>query len=723
MTVSIWGQEQLVNVTTKDTQFFASTGVLANGDLAIAWIDYSVAGFPTGDIRARIYAPDGTPRTGEFAIATTAASELSPEIVPLADGSFRVFYEQANVLKAPVYNANGTLKTASNTGYVASTADAAGVSLGTGGAFALVRSFDSGGANGDDVFLDIFNTAGALTSTTTVQSGVGRQYIPDVKRLANGNLVVTWTDQAANGVKAHIYTAAGASVYPEFVVASGAQQAASQVVALGSGGFAIVWQEYQGPSPSDGYDVKGRVYDAAGAPQGSIISLSSHIIDNQSSPKVVALEDGGFLSVWSDNNFGVRGQQFDIVGNRVGTEFQVSSGFGQSDLDLSLLSDGRVAATFSDTGLGDSSGSGVHLVILDPRNGQVQGSFVADLLYGGDFDDQIVAKAGADVVYAGFGNDHVFGGDDGDALFGQGGNDLLYGQDGTDTLNGGSGDDLLDGGLGFDVASYMNAVSGVSVDLAIVGEQRTNGSGVDILVGIEGLMGSNDIDILRGNNAYNQLYGMDGNDAIFGLGGDDFIAGGGGADMIVAGDGNDTVTGGDGNDQVLGGIGNDTISGDDGDDSLSGEDGDDQIQGGAGSDGIAGGAGVDGIAGGNGNDALYGEAGNDVINGGAGSDYIVGGLGRDYLIGGTGEGDRFAYTNINDSTFADPLGRDYIADFEHGLDVIDLSAVKTSAAASFALSVVGADTYVFADVNGDGQSDFWIILQNVTNVTNSDILL
>ncbi|MEM7068164.1 MAG: FG-GAP-like repeat-containing protein, partial [Pseudomonadota bacterium] len=59
---------------------------------------------------------------------------------------------------------------------------------------------------------------------------------------------------------------------------------------------------------------------------------------------------------------------------------------------------------------------------------------------------------------------------------------------------------------------------------------------------------------------------------------------------------------------------------------------------------------------------------NDVIYGNIGDDILVGGVGDDTLMGGTGS-DRFV--------FADNAGQDVIADFDNGLDVIDLAGVST----------------------------------------------
>jgi len=63
------------------------------------------------------------------------------------------------------------------------------------------------------------------------------------------------------------------------------------------------------------------------------------------------------------------------------------------------------------------------------------------------------------------------------SLFGRGGDDHLLGGAGSDFLVGGEGDDILDGGAQFpggkDIAAYIDAVEGVSVDLRISAAQDT----------------------------------------------------------------------------------------------------------------------------------------------------------------------------------------------------------------------------------------------------------
>lgn len=127
----------------------------------------------------------------------------------------------------------------------------------------------------------------------------------------------------------------------------------------------------------------------------------------------------------------------------------------------------------------------------------------------------------------------------------------------------------------------------------------------------------------------------------FGGGGDDVLRARGNVSALLAGEAGD--------DRLLGGHGDDTL--------LAG-DGNDSLQGGFGSDILFGGAGTDGLLGG---------GGDDVLDGGSGDDVLEGGLGFDVLAGGFG-GDRFVFKSLDGSV-------DRIADFEIGMDVIDLSGI------------------------------------------------
>ena len=152
----------------------------------------------------------------------------------------------------------------------------------------------------------------------------------------------------------------------------------------------------------------------------------------------------------------------------------------------------------------------------------------------------LTGTVNADVLLGGNGNDTLNGGDGNDVLIGGGGNNSLYGGNGNDLLIGGPGNDLLDGGAGIDTASYASATAGVTVNLSLAGQQNTVGAGLDTLVSIENLIGSDYNDTLTGDSNANVLNGGLGNDVLNGGGGDDVLIGGRGDDTLTGGPGADT---------------------------------------------------------------------------------------------------------------------------------------------------------------------------------------
>lgn len=219
-------------------------------------------------------------------------------------------------------------------------------------------------------------------------------------------------------------------------------------------------------------------------------------------------------------------------------------------------------------------------------------------------------------------------------------------------------------------------------------------------------------------------------DIIKGFGGNDTIDGAGGGDMIDGGAGNDSLKGGAGNDTILGKGGNDTLDGDSGSDTLKGGDGADRL---------TGGDGKDTLIGGKQNDVLKGGAKDDELSGGSGKDKLTGGDGNDDLTGGSGN-DTFIFKSIGET---DGVG-DNITDFGNGDDVMDLSQfdAKTGVDGNQAFKFIGTDKFsdsagelryavdkvtgdveVKGDVDGDGDKDFSIRLEDISSLTADDFIL
>jgi glucose/arabinose dehydrogenase len=127
---------------------------------------------------------------------------------------------------------------------------------------------------------------------------------------------------------------------------------------------------------------------------------------------------------------------------------------------------------------------------------------------------------------------NVASADSGDSLAGLGGNDLLFGGSGDDVLDGGAGSDTLNGGNGFDRASYVQAPTGVVVNLGNPALNTNEATG-DQFISIEGVNGSAFPDVITGDGNANDLRGLGGNDTLNGSNGADSLAGGGGADKFV----------------------------------------------------------------------------------------------------------------------------------------------------------------------------------------------
>lgn len=157
----------------------------------------------------------------------------------------------------------------------------------------------------------------------------------------------------------------------------------------------------------------------------------------------------------------------------------------------------------------------------------------------------LLGTQGNDVLLGGAQNDTLYGGDGNDVLSGGAGNNDLYAGNGNDILFSGSGNELLDGGTGNNTASYALAESGVTVSTAHPGPQDTGGAGVDNLINIQNLIGSDFNDHLTGDEEANSLNGGLGNDVLIGGLGNDTLIGGAGNDTFkwLAGDsGHDRVS-------------------------------------------------------------------------------------------------------------------------------------------------------------------------------------
>jgi Ca2+-binding RTX toxin-like protein len=299
---------------------------------------------------------------------------------------------------------------------------------------------------------------------------------------------------------------------------------------------------------------------------------------------------------------------------------------------------------------------------------------------GSPFND--VIRGSNEVVTAGV--DGTFGTNSGDnVLIGGGGDDVLEGR--------GGADDLI-GGTGFDYASYESSPAGVTVRLPGVGTDTQTGIATggdatgDILIEIEGLIGSRFNDTLTGNSLDNVLAGGLGNDILNGMGGNDtvdysrdhFFDFGDTADQVVVHLG---LGGGQGEGDKFKG--------------LITSNGLQFVQ--VGADTLIS---IENVTGTAGSDTIVGNEQANVLDGRGGNDTLDGGLGNDTLIGGSG---------INTASY---VSHDNVALLPGEQDVISLGL--NGADGSYTRSqLVSFSPVQFQTVETD-------VLRGIQNITGSN---
>jgi Ca2+-binding RTX toxin-like protein len=483
--------------TGSSNQAHSVVTALADGRFVVSWLDLSGAGY---DIRAHIFNADGTESGAEFAVNTTVANDqFESSVTALADGRFVVTWT-----------------------------DESGTGGDTSGSAIRARIFNADGTQ---------SAAEFLVNTTTA----GDQIRSDVKALADGRFVVTWTDESGTGgdtsgtaVRARIFNADGTQSIPEFLINSTTanDQSRSTVAAMADGRFVVTWQDFSGTGgDTSSSAIRSQIFDP-------------RIFNGTSAGETIT---GGSMS---DQYFGDGGN--DSISGRGGDDY-LTGDAGSDTLNGDGGNDQLYGGADADFLYGgadnDTLNGGQGADVLDGGTGWNMASYrggvgsVMVVMYstdlntgaaGGDTFININALEGSnftDALIGDFAANAIFGGEGGDWLDGSGGGDSLYGGTGNDQLVSRQQADILDGGRDFDVARYDYADAGLRAYLYDA-TQNTGWAAGDTFVAIEGIQGSYFTDDLRGDANRNSLTGLNGDDFLVGLGGSDLLEGGIGQDTF-----------------------------------------------------------------------------------------------------------------------------------------------------------------------------------------------
>jgi len=356
------------------------------------------------------------------------------------------------------------------------------------------------------------------------------------------------------------------------------------------------------------------------------------------------------------------------------------------------------AAVNADLTAGVATGQGTDTLLrIERLNGSsfadtLKGNAGANTLQGAAGNDLLIATAGADVLDGGADIDTVnFSGLSGinaslasgtyssaggtgaligiENIVGTAAADVITGDGANNVINGGAGNDALNGGAGLDTLSFEGsaAFTYVNVDLSAgTAKQYTNAGatvGIDTVSNFENVVGTAYNDTIKGTAGANQIFAGDGTDTLLATGGVDHLDGGAGAFDAVNFSGLGAVSASlttnaysiDANtfgtmaniEHLVGGASNDELTGNSGANKLNGE------------------AGADTLRGGLGNDELWGGPGSDVLIADGGDDYVVGNWS---MLSG------FYDAAADIFEIRTTAGQATVADFQIGVDKLDLTA-------------------------------------------------
>ncbi|HEX9931755.1 MAG TPA: calcium-binding protein [Allosphingosinicella sp.] len=506
-----------------------TVAALASGGFLASWGTYSDLGM---DGRVQIFDAGGAKVGAEFAVSAPVAGDQAPTAAAgLTGGGFVVLTTHRPVPSSweyhtSVFDAAGQ-KVAdipvSGAGFIV-TADVTGLS---GGGF--VVTWDEMNGGGSVLRAQIFTASGVAVGSAFPVGGstVPWQEQPSIAALPDGGFVISWRENEVDSrddaegagpatVKAQRYDASGQALGSEVLVAIASRYAvAGDVAATADGGFVVTWDDASGEPDSVAlavYDVKGRLFDAAGAAVGGEFLVNVNTAFTQAASETIVLRSGTIVAGWLDG-----------------------SGF---DLDVALRA-------FFPVRHGDAA------------NESLAGDADRNAIHGRDGDDIISGGAEGDGLFGGAGNDRLEGGEGNDLLDGGDGDDTLIGGAGADDLRGGTGTNSLAGEAGNDVLRVTGpgaetAAGGTDTDMLVVGY---DGLSLDVTSsaltispegGFSGSIGAGDRSVAFSSIERMRITTGSGNDNIRTGNGDDYVWSGEGDDIIDVGSGFDRVFAGDG---------------------------------------------------------------------------------------------------------------------------------------------------------------------------------
>ena len=255
-----------INQITTGNQANPSVAALPNGNAFVTWYGYQTGNY---DIYGRIFSPSGSALTGELSInQVTTGDQYDPSVAALPNGNAFITWRGNQAgdydILGRLFFPNGTSLTnefAINQVTTGGQYDPSVAALFNGNTFVVWRGDQTGN---DDIYGRILSPSGnALTGEFQInQNTTGIQTHPSVSVLSNGNAFVAWRgDQTGDAnIYARLLSPNGSVLTDEFQInqiTTGDQDYPS-VSAYPNGNVLLAWQADQ----TGNYDIYGRILTA-----------------------------------------------------------------------------------------------------------------------------------------------------------------------------------------------------------------------------------------------------------------------------------------------------------------------------------------------------------------------------------------------------------------------------------------------------------------------------
>ena len=306
-----------LNIPSAESQRDASVAGLLDGRYVVVFTDTSAD--PGGDIRARLFNPDGSPVGNGFAVAKSGTDEGEADVAALRDGGFVVSwaleFPSDKDLLAAVYNADGSLR---------------------------------GG-----VAVDVSNSVDTRASSVAGLAGGGFVVAYQKSPLAGGSTQTHFQLFNANGTQFYANN--------EILIDSyGSINEDIQVAGLPDGGFVVAYTD-NGWGLS-GTEITARIYNADGSPRSGYLLVNDSArggttFGDQALPSLAVMPNGYFAVGWSTPATKAEYlQAYDAQGNALGPNQLVQNSVVEAE--IAGLSGGRVAMAWESL-LSDGSGTSI----------------------------------------------------------------------------------------------------------------------------------------------------------------------------------------------------------------------------------------------------------------------------------------------------------------------------------------------------------------------------